>query len=239
MLRRWTLGLLLAAALASACGPGHGRGTTAATEAPLTVETYAARLIAQARHHEPSVTPLLLSLADEVGGEMVKLEHRFKTRESCERKIRAALAEDPTATVESIEIHDALRYTMRVDDTPPGRHVEAIRRTLAALEEAGHSVAWLKNYWPPDDNYSGVNTVMNAPDGFPWELQFHTTESLRVQAETRASYEELRRVDTPVDRQRELFDAMTRAWNEVAIPEGILEERSLHDHEEIRTRPRP
>ena len=63
--------------------------------------------------------------------------------------------------------------------------------------------------------------------------------SLAAAATTRAWYEELRRSDTPVPRKRQLFDEMTREWNKVSIPQGILEPGALHPHEEIRDRPRP
>jgi hypothetical protein len=194
--------------------------------------------LAAAAAVEPRVTPKLVAIANEMGGTMYKLEHRLKTQASTERKIRKEIASDGLA-LEDVVIDDALRYTMRIDDVPPGRHVQAIKRVIDELTAMGHQVVRLKNYWPTDDNYSGINGVFRAPGGLLWELQFHTTKSIEVQADTRAMYEELRRVDTPLERKRELFDAMTRAWQKVPVPKGILVEGALHPKAEILDRARP
>jgi hypothetical protein len=154
------------------------------------------------------------------------------------RKIRSRVAADPELTVEEPDIVDALRYTVILDDEPPGSYVIATRRLLAALEDEGHRVVRVKNYWPRGDNYSGVNTIMQA-GGLEWELQFHTTDSYRIQRETRALYEELRLEATPPDRKRELFDIMTTAWDAAAVPADVLEPHNMHEEEEIRDRPRP
>jgi hypothetical protein len=128
---------------------------------------------------------------------------------------------------------------MRVDDEPPGHYLEAAKTTLAELEQRGHQVRTIKNYWPSDDNYSGLNCSLVAPEGVAWELQFHTSASFEVQSRTRDAYEELREVTTPVERKRELFDQMTRAWQAVPVPRDILQPGALHPGVEIRRRPRP
>ncbi|HHH29029.1 MAG TPA: hypothetical protein ENK57_11895 [Polyangiaceae bacterium] len=202
------------------------------------VAAYAAEILELAAATEPEVTPRLVAIAEEMGGAMYKLEHKLKARASTERKLRAKMADDGVA-LRDVVIDDALRYTMKVDDVPPGRHVQAIKAVLDALTAMGHVVVRLKNYWPAGDNYSGINAVFRAPNGLLWELQFHTPASIRVQAETRAMYEELRKVDTPPARKRELFDAMTEAWDRVPIPKGILVPGGLHPNAEIIERPRP
>jgi hypothetical protein len=226
--------LLVGLALLS-CGPG-AQARPDDTEA--TLQRRAEALLSRAREVEPPVTELLMRLAGEAGGEMVGLEHRFKTLESTLRKMRLILSEEPDVTAETVTIPDALRYTMRVDDDPPGNYVRTCAATLDALEAAGHRVIVVKNYWPRGDNYSGVNTIMQA-GGLEWELQFHTTDSYRIQRETRALYEELRLEATPPDRKRELFDIMTTAWDAAAVPADVLEPHNMHEEEEIRDRPRP
>lgn len=203
------------------------------------VEARANELVARATALEPTVTPEVKRLAAKVDGEMVKLEYRLKTAESTARKLRLELEAQPDLDLPTVTLGDSLRYTMVVNDTPAGHYVAAVHDTLEALEGLGHAVEKVKNYWPRDDNYSGINTVLHAPDGLPWELQFHTPSSLQVQADTRAQYEELRLQATPLERKRELFERMTEAWNVVPLPEGILEPSALHEHEEIKTRARP
>lgn len=223
--------------LAAACTTPQSQVGPAATASAVQARVQA--LLEQARLQEPKVTPRLIALATSANGEMVKLEHRLKTEASATRKLNKHLAEHPEAEPGAVILQDMLRYTMRVEDEPPGNYVETIRRALATLEKDGHAVTLVKNSWARGDNYSGVNVVLKTASGLPWELQFHTSASLKVQHETRAQYEELRRQSTPVDRQRVLFDAMARAWDEVPLPAGILEDHALHPTEHTRTYDRP
>lgn len=250
-----TLSALLALA---ACCPGRPSiapepeplavtATPVATPAPTPTSTptpttdpvvdKAKALVAHATRIEPQVTPLLISLAKAHGGEMVKLEFRLKTLDSTARKIRKLMSRGRAAA--DVRIDDALRYTMRVDDDPPGAYVAAAKATLADLEAKGHEVQYVKNYWPEDDNYSGINSVLKDTTGLFWELQFHTTASLAAQHDTRPLYEEMRLVKTPLERKRALFDAATKRWNEVAVPEGVLEKGAIHPNDQVRERPRP
>ncbi|MBW2526205.1 MAG: hypothetical protein JRI23_18640 [Deltaproteobacteria bacterium] len=195
--------------------------------------------MAKAAAAEPGVTALLQRLASEVRGELHKLEYRLKKKPSAMRKVKARLARQPGLSPRQVVLDDCLRYTLKVADEPAGHHVDVILRVLEALRAEGHAVVRLKNYWPDDDNYSGVNTVLRASNGLVWELQFHTPQSIETAAKTRDWYEELRRVDTPVERKRELFQLMTEEWNRVSIPKGILVPEALGPQDEIIERPCP
>jgi hypothetical protein len=210
----------------------HGRGDAE-------VAALADRLGAAARRHEPEVSALLRRVAEEAGGELAGFEHRLKTRASTIRKIEEALAGNPAWTTADVALGDPLRYTLVVDDAPPGAHVAAIRRALAALEQAGHRVERMKNYWPRGDNYSGINTTLVAPDGMAWELQFHTPASYDLKDRDHARYQRMRETTTPIDERRTLFDELARPWDEVPIPAGVLDAGALHPRGEIIQRPRP
>ncbi|MBL4634255.1 MAG: hypothetical protein JKY56_10295 [Kofleriaceae bacterium] len=201
-----------------------------------TIEAIADALLLHAKQDEPLVTPMLQELAKAANGELVGLQHRLKKRSSMIRKIRVKSKNRPLADV---AISDALRYTMRIEDDPDGLHVRTIIDVVATLESKGHQVVKLKNYWPKGDNYSGVNSVLRSPSGLLWELQFHTSDSLRIQKATRDSYEELRQATTPISRKRELFDQMSAFWEDVEIPDNALKPHLMHPTEQIILHPRP
>jgi hypothetical protein len=251
---RRRLAVLLALVLA-ACAGGSSRPADRAPPPPAVVpdagatavepdreaeiEKLADDLLARAAHHEPEVSKLLQTVAAQVGGQLAGFEFRLKKRDSLLRKIHTVLHGDPQLAVSDVVINDALRYTLQVEDSPPGRHAEAIRKALAALEAAGHKVIKVKNYWPKGDNYSGVNSVLETRDGLQWELQFHTAESFRIQHRDHELYEEMRKDDTPVESRRELYKKLSAPWEKVPIPKDMLVPKALHPAEEIIERPPP
>jgi len=263
-----TLQLVLVAACASvvfACGapaststrdtapaPGSAEGPRF-TDADLdaAVDAYMVRAAAL----EPALTAALVAMAEARGGQMYKLEYRRKSPKSTRRKIHKILTEHPELTLAGVEIDDTVRYTMLIEDAPPGHHDTALHDILADLEGRGHAVIKVKNYWPQGDNYSGVNSVLRAPSsppagetaagsatasgGLAWELQFHTAASVETNGSTRDMYEEMRLVTTALERQQALFDQMSARWEDVPIPHGILTPGSLHATEKVIDRPRP
>ena len=110
---------------------------------------------------------------------------------------------------------------------------------MRSLESQGHQVRLVKNYWPQGDTYAGLNCVLALPDGFLWELQFHTIGSLAAIEEGHDLYEILRLPGTPLTEKQRLFDQLTTRWNWVRIPDGILEPQSVHPKEILRTHRRP
>ena len=256
----WQLALSLALTLGMAGCPGGASrtdrtpppppaaaadaGTTPVEREPAAtrdqeIEQLADRLMARAAGHEPAVSKLLQELAGKVGGQLAGFEHRLKKRDSLLRKIRTVLKGEPELAVSQVMINDSLRYTLQVEDKPPGRHAEAIRATFKGLEAAGHKVIKVKNYWPRGDNYSGVNSVLETSDGLEWELQFHTAESFRIQHRDHELYEEMRKDDTPIETRRELYRKLAAPWEKVPIPRDMLVEKGLHPSEEIIARPPP
>jgi len=224
--------VLLAALLAGCCRP-------CVPTSPSAEQVVAARWITRARAAEPATTRLLADLAREEGGELVGLEHRLKSAAATVSKIERVREKEPDTALEDVVVYDALRYTLVFADEPPGRHDEAVRRTLEALEAAGHTVEKVKNYWPRGDSYSGTNCVLTSPDGLPWELQFHTPASYATKTSTHDDYERMREDDTPVTERRRLFDAMKALWDAVPVPKGILDPGSLHPTEQIVLLPAP
>ena len=208
-------------------------------QAELALQARVQLLLAQAKRHEPLVTPLLQRLSAEVGGRMVGLEYRLKSESSTTRKLKKLLSEDPQLSVETVSIYDALRYTIEVADEPKGQHVKAIQAVLKGLEVEGFKVLTVKNYWTPNDNYSGVNVVLQAADGFDWELQLHTPASVAESRRSHKLYEELRDEATTLERKRELFKEMSAPWDTIPIPDQILTEKNLHPTELIKVLPSP
>lgn len=203
------------------------------------VALVAERTMALARAYEPATTAMVKDLAAQAGGEVVGLEHRLKTPTSTESKIRRLMAKEPGKAASEIVLYDALRYTILVSDEPAGHHGDTVHDILVAFESRGDRAVRVKNYWPRGDSYSGTNTVLRSPEGLHWEVQFHTSASWATKRKTHDDYDRMRDSATPEDEQRRLFEAMAALWEDIPIPEGILEEGSLHALEVLVTIPAP
>ena len=240
MIRQPCLWLALLCALSCEAPQEHGAaGQLRELRIAPATRARARALHELARSHEPDITPVLQSLARSQEARLHGLQHRFKTEESLSRKIQTRMDADRADRPEQVAIEDALRYTMLIEDHPRGRYDQVARYVLRSLETSGHEVKLVKNYWPKDDTYAGLNCVIAAADGFLWELQFHTIGSLAAIEEGHDLYQVLRLPGTPLSEKRVLFDRLTSRWNWVRVPEGILEPRSVHRTEVLRTHRRP
>jgi len=234
--------LLLLALCTIACQAQPERSATPSAQtlriAPAT-RTRASKILVDARQHEPALTSALQELARSHGARLYGLNHRLKTAPSLERKIQTALLHGKAKAARGVIISDALRYTYLIEDEPAGHYEEAAQAILGELEGMGHKIRLVKNYWPRGDTYAGLNCNLAFPDGFRWELQFHTIGSLAAVQEGHDLYDVLRLPTTALPKKRSLFDRLTQRWNWVLIPKGILEPPLVHATEVQRLHKRP
>ena len=237
-----TLGLVVWLILISACSHTPVVDTqpvseTAALE--VTAAAYADELMEMAVEAELWVSPVLTYLAEQNQGEMIGLEFRLKSRESTIRKIESRMLERGYAKAREVSIRDALRYTMQFGDQPEGHHNSSVAYVLATMEDLGHTVITVKNYWPRGDDYSGINTTLKAPNGLAWELQFHTPASFELKMSSHEIYEQVRQSGISLEARRSLFEEVAQEWQLVPIPVGILAPASIHPLEQVILRPSP
>lgn len=179
--------------------------------------------LAVAEAHENEVTTTLKSLESSTR-QLVGLEHRLKGEDSLTRKIISNATEDGTSHEEAVaSISDILRYTYQCDvDTFTSDFLE-IR---AALESRGYVWVKVKNTLGDETaQYRGVNTKLKTPDGYTFEIQFHTEESFAVNKATHELYEEQRLLDTSTPegekRFEELASIMTEMSSGITTPPNI------------------
>ena len=182
--------------------------------------THAEGLLTGARQREPDVSALLRSL-ERGGTRLAGFDFRLKGSASLARKIRADAAM-AGATEESASglIHDVLRYTFTADT---GDFSDEFKRIRAALEAAGYNMVKVKNTLQFERQaYRGVNTQVSTPDGYVFELQFHTPESLEVKESlNHPLYERARRQETGDDERNDLKRQMVENSAAIPTPPGI------------------
>lgn len=183
------------------------------------IDEFSDQLIELAVVSEPSITELMMSLANEVGAELKGLEYRLKEKESLTRKLRAKTAAVSGPMDLRVLATDVLRYTFCVD---VGQYTDAVETILQQLSGTGFTVIDLESSWDPDDTYSGVHIVVDTGAVFV-ETQVHTPDSYQVKAESHSLYGWLRDPSTTAEDRERLVRTMTSRWADVPVPSGIEE----------------
>jgi hypothetical protein len=170
---------------------------------------------------EPQVTADLEHVAQQspFGGELVGLEFRCKGEDRLKEKVAEKLKIEPDRLPESAVrgMHDAIRYTVRLDQD---NYVAGYQDIKLRLEDSGYEMYHCKNQWD-DPEYKGINTRWMTPGDQRFEVQFHTAESYHAKQEvTHGAYERIRNRMTTDDERAQLraFQREVSSW--IPVPEG-------------------
>lgn len=71
-------------------------------------------------------------------------------------------------------IKDVLRYTVIF---PESGYSAGVRTASDAVLAQGNTLVKFNNSWKNSDGYRGINAVYETPQGFKFEVQFHTEAS--------------------------------------------------------------
>jgi hypothetical protein len=89
------------------------------------------------------------------------------------------------------------------------------------MENLGYKRTNLNNYWlKAKMAYNGVNTNFATPEGYIFELQFHTPESLELKNILHPIYEKFRECKDELERIR-LNDIMIEMAKDYIIPPNV------------------
>lgn len=180
----------------------------------------ATKVLNAAKRAEKAVTRDLL-LASALGdGELEGLDFRFKGRGSLERKIvdksaKKGISQDEYAQ----QITDALRYTNMSD---PDHLTDDFNLMKQSLESKGYSMVEVANtLWDENAEYRGINTLVQTPNGYTFELQFHTPQSLEIKEVNHKLYEEQRLATTSEEEKERLGLEMIKNAKSITTPKDV------------------
>lgn len=157
-----------------------------------------------------------------IGGTNYEMNFSLKPRASLVRKIQRRLAADKSLSASDVMIEDVLRYTLVVNDDPPGRYLDLLKWSLVKLRGIGHRTAKLLNYWPKGDYYDGIDCVLVTPEAMAWELQLHTVESLMAREGNDSDYAKYKAAPADSAQKQQLYDAMAVRAQATRPPHGVL-----------------
>lgn len=166
---------------------------------------------------EPDITAHVKSIAKNNGMDMAGLEYRVKEKDSYLRKIRSNY--NPEGNV--YEVKDILRYTYTSN---PEQLVDKTLKSIEMHNDMGYNTSVVKNYWLDRKNaYNGINTIVKAPNGQKFELQYHTQESYAVKDTMHGLYEKWRMQDKGSLEAIELKKQMHQMSSAMEVPKNISE----------------
>jgi hypothetical protein len=151
------------------------------------------QMLEQAVNAEPRITADFLA-ALPPNCSPYKLASRVKSPESLARKLRDAELQTRRSPVE-----DLYRYTVLTES--PHELVEAADHTVEELGHAGWKVEYAMQSYTDGSRYKGIHAYLATAEGEHVEVQFHSTDSVKVKEATTRWYEiERREHASPADR---------------------------------------
>lgn len=195
---------------------------------PLHSDKLAKKIYAEAKKNEPQITKDVMEAAAQSGSKMYGLEHKLKTKESIQRKIDTDSQEKNITLFESaMDIKDSVRYTTISSDAT---YVSSYYKVKEILESKGYKEIRCKNYFDlykqGKVKHKSVQSVFENPEGYKFELQFHTPSSQLAKDKKVPIYEERRKPGLSRERQLELEKQMEDLAKSVTDPKDIYKIKS-------------
>ena len=183
------------------------------------VEELAHRYHELAVEKEPALTKDVQEISALTGGRLAHLAKCVKEEDSLKRKLDKVTKEKYITPDEAIEdFFDCVRYTNVSPNEGFTEHFHAFRKELM---NRGYVIVRVKNtLMDPARSYRGINTYVQDPGGYWFEIQFHTEESYEALRANHKLYREQREVTTPQERKEEIAQLMMDASSKVPVPEG-------------------
>lgn len=188
------------------------------------------KLIEEAKQQEPQITKDLKEIIGETHGNInydvfidgqtkKALDFRLKGSGSLQRKVISDFINGvPLETIEK-ELYDAVRYTDLVGaEFLTNDYFEVVKK----LEKKGYKVVRVKNTLNNHTKaYRGLNTVVQSPSGYNFELQFHTPESMEIKEIVHKLYEKQRKDGITIEEYNKLNDEMLKISGKLEDIEGV------------------
>lgn len=170
---------------------------------------------------EPAITADVKDIIEGTKGQSAGLEFRLKTEKSLSRKVDADMKEkNLTADEIAGAIYDNVRYTYTAE---PDDLYDVYNHTVQEFEKRGYEVVRVKNTLHLTDvDYRGLNTVIRTPDGYLFEMQYHTPESFEFKNGIgHKLYEKSRDITLSAEERAQAHDEEMRMSNALATPRDI------------------
>lgn len=165
---------------------------------------------------EPRITSDTKKVVKGTDSRLEGLDFRLKTPESFVRKVNTDIGTGLNERYVLDHTFDVVRYTNLCNSI---KFYDNYCDIVEKLTNKGYTLCRVKNtFSKPGVAYRGLNTVFSTTDGFYFELQFHTPESLKLKDMIHELYEQMRLDTTPVDKKKALEAKMVELSSQLRTP---------------------
>lgn len=171
----------------------------------------AAEMYIDAAVHEPQITKDIRRAISNTDSALYGLENRLKTPQSVLRKLELGK-----------KVQDAVRYTTISSDDNFVKNYNSVKDKLM---KKGYTEIRCKNYFEDYKlgkvKHKSVQCNFKTPDGYPFEIQFHTKSSQDAKTKKIPLYEEVRKPGVNEKRKAEIIREMEHLAENVNEPKDI------------------
>ncbi|WP_232431370.1 hypothetical protein [Cupriavidus sp. UYPR2.512] len=186
----------------------------------------------RARQAEPQITPLLKDILshggvpgrEEVRQYLAGEQHRLKSPQSLQDKLARLIGGMPPLDLAqaSARVNDALRYSAVL---PADTFVADYRRILLQLDGKAHAMMRCHNHFSRERSaFRAVSVTLEDPEGFPWEIQFHTEQTFGCKEKYHDLYKQAQRRQSDGAHRDEIWKLLEPArkdFRALAVPAGV------------------
>lgn len=191
---------------------------------PINEEKLSKKIYSDAKSRVEQITKDVRSAARDAGSSLYGLDHRLKTIESIDRKIKKNSHEDGISLSESANnIKDAVRFTTI---SPENNYTDSYFKFKKAMEDKGYTETRCKNYFQLFSEgkvkHKSVQSTFASKDGYQFEVQFHTKASQNAKNKKIPLYEERRQEGVSKERASQLERQMEKLALNVRDPADVV-----------------
>ncbi|WP_412177453.1 shikimate kinase, partial [Mesorhizobium sp. YC-39] len=182
----------------------------------------------RAREEEEAITAAALGVATSLAtaGIQVNMPH-MKRRLKSAASMTAHLTGMSAPSSSDVQLlSSAVRHVFEVPDQDFTR---AFKAAMLAFDERGYSELQTTNWFRTrNPNFVGIQSVLTTPDGYRFQLEFHTPGSYQAKIDNHDTYKELFALQQQVggdglEKAGELVQRVRGACNQVATPDGAMD----------------
>jgi hypothetical protein len=163
---------------------------------------------------EPGITPLVQGAADQAGATTFGDENKIKDPGALASKVDEVMPHNGMDRSQAAAaVPDSLRYGMTLD---PDTYAQGVDGVMSTLQSQGVKPAQVSP-WSQDSPGTTVNA--HGPDGHPFEIQFHTPDSLAAHEQSAGDKDTWSTSDDPSDR-RQAMDSIRATHGAAEMPLG-------------------